>query len=69
MNSRKLQEHLARVGRKRDVTATARQAAYVEALARDGHEAATARKLQQALEELEALYGTGVMPRPSSLSR
>ncbi|MFO1158072.1 MAG: hypothetical protein U1E60_04470 [Reyranellaceae bacterium] len=36
---------------------TARQAAYIEALSRDGHDAATARKLLKAFEEMEALHG------------
>lgn len=66
MNSNKLQEHLDRAdvrlaGRPDE---TARQAAYIEALARDGHDAATARKLSRAFQEMEALHGTDSMRRP-----
>lgn len=69
MNSTKLQEQLDRAdthaARGRD--ATARQAAYIEALARDGHDAATARKLLRAFEEMEALHGTDSMRHPWTL--
>jgi hypothetical protein len=69
MNSSKLQEQLdradAHAARGRD--ASARQAAYIEALARDGHDAATARKLLQAFEEMEALHRADSLRRPWSL--
>jgi hypothetical protein len=74
MDSRKLQEHLARIGRRQPTRwgVTARQAAFVEALARDGHDPATAAKLQQAREEMEALHngaGSRAAEEPGQSSR
>ncbi len=70
MNPSKLQEHLDRAAADaapgRDPTA--RQAAYIEALARDGHDADTARKLLRAFEEMEALHRADGVRRPWSLA-
>lgn len=66
MDSAQLQEQLDRANAHaacgRNVSA--RQAAYIEALARDGPDAATTRKLLRAFEEIEALHKTDSTRRP-----
>jgi 3-methyladenine DNA glycosylase/8-oxoguanine DNA glycosylase len=60
MDSIQLQEQLDRADTHaaRRCNVSARQAAYIEALARDGPDAATTRKLLRAFEDIEARHKT-----------
>lgn len=66
MDSTQLQEQLdhadAHAACGRNVSAM--QAAYIEALSRDGPDAATARNLLRAFKEIEALHKTDSTRRP-----
>lgn len=69
MDSSKLQECLDRADAQiaRGRNATARLATYIEALARDGYDATTTRKLLKAFEEMEALLKIGRVRRAGGM--
>lgn len=70
MDARQFQEQLdradAHVARSRNASAS--QATYIEALARDGPDAATARRLLKAFAEIEGLHETDNTRRPRVIS-